>query len=90
MQNIELIKTAYDYLRKNGLVGIYKLSDIGNSIVAFGGDPKKKLYGCRSVRINKITGESELFGAWLPENEILLDNAIDIPVPKEYLYKEGT
>ena len=89
MQNNELIKRAYEFLKNNNLVGIYKLSDIGNSIVAFGGDPNKKLYGCRSVRINKITGESELFGAWLPENEILLDNAIDIPVPKEYLYKEG-
>lgn len=90
MQNIELIKITYDYLNPNGLVGIYKLSDIGNSIVVFRGDPNKKLYGCRSVKINKVTGESELFGTWLPENEKLLDNAIDIPLPKEYLYREGT
>ncbi len=89
MQNNELIKRAYEFLKSKNLVGIYKLSDIGNSIVAFGGDPNSKMYGCRSVEVNKDTGEVKLFASWFPSNTELLDNALDIEIPEKYLYKEG-
>lgn len=89
MQSNELIKRAYEFLKSNNLDGIYKLSDIGNSIVAFGGNPNSKIYGCRSVEVNKDTGETKLFAAWFPSNMKLLDNALDIEIPENYLYKEG-
>lgn len=87
MQNTEIIKIAYDYLKEHGFSGIYKLSDIGSSVVAFGGNPKEKIYGCRSVEVNKITGEVNLFGAWLPENMKILDMSIDIDIPEMYSYE---
>lgn len=89
MPNNRLIKIAYEFFEKNSLFGIYKISDIGDRIVAFGGDPNRKIYGCRSVEVNKITGEVKMFCSWLPENEKLLDNSFDITIPKEYLYREG-
>lgn len=89
MQNTEIIKIAYDYLKKHGFNGIYKLSDIGNSVVAFGGNPKEKIYGCRSVEVNKITGEIKLFGAWLPENIKVLEMSTDIDIPEMYSYENS-
>lgn len=89
MQNIELIKRAYDYFENGAMHGLYAVYDIGDSIVAFGGNPNSKIYGCRSVEVNKDTGEVKLFASWFPSNTELLDNALDIEIPEKYLYKEG-
>lgn len=88
MQNTEIIRIAYNYLKEHGFTGIYKLSDIGESVVAFGGNPKEKIYGCRSVRVHKITGEVELFGACSPENTEILNMSTDIDIPKMYSYEK--
>ncbi len=89
MQNNELIKKAYEYFEKSAMCGLYAVYDIGDCIVAFGGNPNKKIYGCRSIEVNKISGEVKLFASWLPVNEKLLDNASEIKIPDEYLYSEG-
>ena len=61
MQNNELIKKAYEYFEKGSLRGLYAVYDIGDCIVAFGGNPNIKIYGCRSIEVNKISGDIKLF-----------------------------
>ena len=89
MQNNELIKKAYEHFEKGTMHGLYAVYDIGDRIVAFGGNPNKKMYSCRSVEVNKISGEVKLFASWMNENEKLLDDAIALDIPEEYIYKEG-
>ena len=88
MQNNELIKKAYEHFEKDSMRGLYAVYDIGDRIVAFGGNPDKKIYGCRSIEVNKISGEIKLFASWMNENEKLLDDAIVLNIPEEYLYRE--
>lgn len=88
MKNPELIEIAYNRLIEKGLIGIYSVYDIGNSIVAFGGNPNEKIYGCRSVEVNKVSGEVKMFSSLLQENEDLLDAASNNEIPDEYMYKK--
>ena len=89
MQNNELIKKAYEYFEKGSLRGLYAVYDIGDCIVAFGGNPNIKIYGCRSIEVNKISGDIKLFASWMNNNEELLENGIALDIPEEYIYKEG-
>lgn len=89
MQNNELIKKAYEYFEKGTMHGLYAVYDIGDRIVAFGGDQNKKIYGCRSIEVNKISGEVKLFAPWMNENEKLLDDATTLDIPEEYICREG-
>ncbi len=89
MQNNELIKKAYEYFKESAICGLYGVYDIGDCIVAFGGNPNKKIYGCRSIEVNKISREMKLFASWMDENIKLLNDAKVLDIPEEYIYQEG-
>ena len=54
-----LFEIAYEFLKKEHLIGLYLAYDIGTSIVCFGGNPEEPYYGCRSVSVDKKTGNCE-------------------------------
>lgn len=81
----ELCKIAYDFLKTDELVGIYKIKDDGECLVCFGGNPNEVIYGVRTVSVNKTTGECE----WCPiQFEIKRIRELpEIDVPNEFSYK---
>lgn len=86
MEIRKLVKKAYDFLKKNNFIGIYLIFDIGGCIVCFGGNPDIPFYGCRSVAVDKKTGECKWFIETDEDNETKLNNAVEIEVPREYIY----
>lgn len=87
MEKDKLFKIAYDFLNKENLCGLYLAYDIGNRIVCFGGNPNNPYYGCRSVGVDKNTGNCEWFIVEADEgNEKILDESVEIDIPQEYVF----
>ena len=83
MEIEKLIKNAYLFFEKNNFTGIYLAFDIGEDIVCFGGNPDIPFYGCRSVAVNKKTGECNWFIETDEDNEAKLNNAVELKIPIE-------
>lgn len=87
MMENELFKIAFEFLKKEQLIGLYLAYDIGEKIVFFGGNPDEPYYGCRSVAVNKKSKQCNWFIIETNEdNEKILDNAEEIKIPEEYSY----
>ena len=83
-----LFKIAYDFLKKEQLIGLYLANDIGDKIVCFGGNPDQQYYGCRAASVDKKSGRVEWFITETNENnEKMLENAVEICIPLEYISK---
>ncbi len=80
-------KSAYDLLQEDGIIGFYRVIDIGYGWVFFGGNPKEVYYGVRTVIVNKETDTCEWFAAQDIDNEKLIENGNIVDFPNEYKYK---
>lgn len=85
MDNLNLFKIAYEFLKKNNFNGIYLVKDIGDSLVFYGGNPDETYYGIRTISVNKENQNVEWFDSNVNRN--ILNDYKEIDIPNEYRYK---
>lgn len=81
-----LFKIAYNFLKNENLAGLYLAYDTGDMVVCFGGNPEDPYYGCRSVAVDKKTGNCEWFVESDEKNDRVLDESVEIDIPQEYAF----
>lgn len=85
MEMESIYRKAYELLKTDDIIGIYKAKDIGDSVVFYGGNPDEAYYGIRTVLANKKTGDVDWFD--INTNRDMLKNSKEIDIPSEYMYK---
>lgn len=79
---------AYNYYKENGKEGLCEANDLGKKWLFAGGDPEEVEVGGYSITVDKETGKIEPFILPDMKNFELLDKAIPLDIPSEYVFKK--